>query len=360
MEKISAKFNLMSGKELWDFLIAHSPYKKVYIATPYFSERGKDRLFEILPQRGKTDVKLIFRKDLISVLTDSMNTTAINDVLCRIHQYGSKCHLKWLPTLHAKIYLFEPGKICVVGSSNLTEGGLGDVNRELNVVWEKSSKTFDTLIDHFIKLWQHPLSEIIDEDILLEIENNLGISSLSKLKKNLELLKGSLFELPEFSRLDMQHQSYQFLKELNRFLKHGKTWESLIKKVKNMSKSDNNIAIERKLLFLVNNGLLHRSENEKIYMTKFGKDILKNNLEFVKWLNKVQPLTQRLLFKINDIPNQTYDELATLCGITHNPKMEIPIRWLTSVGFVSRRGRQWFITRKGKSLIKSWKLERAI
>lgn len=52
--KKTSQYQLMTGEELWNFPKENKPFREAYIITPFFSQNGLSKLFEIVePDKRK-------------------------------------------------------------------------------------------------------------------------------------------------------------------------------------------------------------------------------------------------------------------------------------------------------------------
>jgi hypothetical protein len=132
---------IFSNGPLRDFVF--NPFKAMvqnstdlYIAAPYVTETGD--LVEAA-QAGKSVWLLV-----------GLNTTTSPKALSAVHNRPN-CAVRYFTNkFHAKIYLFD--KTALVGSSNLTDGGLRS-NREATI-WVDRSDDLDELRGLFNELWE--------------------------------------------------------------------------------------------------------------------------------------------------------------------------------------------------------------
>lgn len=109
--------------------IGKSPVKTLQVASPFITNRGIQSLVKQF-RRKRTRVQLIANLSELNVALSLSNP--VTPLLEIREVMGDRIEIKSHPMLHAKMYLLD-GRAALVGSSNLTYGGM-ERNVELNLL----------------------------------------------------------------------------------------------------------------------------------------------------------------------------------------------------------------------------------
>lgn len=331
--------SLMGGADFAEFLARqtadHGKFRTVSIATPYFTEPGLDRLLGLLaaPKEGGTKLQLLVRSDILSIATKTLSLDALRRTLNRPVREGSTTAIRWMPQLHAKMYLLEPRHICAVGSSNLTAKGLDGGNDELNAVWERSPNSFAAVKGQFERLWDD--AKPLDEGTLGEWKGLTELPTLKALSRAFDRAQ-ALTELPIFSEDGKNHKSYQVLQRLANRTKAGAKWSKIVQWLTGKSKGDKRKEKGRKLEALALSGLL-RLEGEEVTLTIDGQKVAKDPHAAYDWLKREDPLVERVRQQVANQDGVSYGELVQLLS-ADKLKIERCMWWLSSLRLVRKTG----------------------
>ena len=275
--KIKSKFELMNGQEVYKFLNdkikkrGGNRFNEVLISSPYFSQNGKNILLKkLLPKKRGYKLQLLIRKDMEAMAMGSIHSDSVKELINPKHE------LCWNPNLHAKIYLFQPGNIAIIGSSNLSGGGFSSINQELNVVWSGSKKVFDAVKSQFDNLWKK--SEKITKNSLRS--QILLSKEFPEFKNLIEAKKiiGNRFwrTYPYFSERDDLVVPFEMFKKIC-VEKLPEEWKQLVKWYKNnCHKETQEKSIKQLFLFLEKKGIFQLTTRNKIIsvkLTNVGKRV---------------------------------------------------------------------------------------
>jgi len=358
MKYLSSKYQLMSGKDLWSFLKENKPYKEAYIITPYFSKNGLSKLFEIIePEKRKSKIQTIIRNDILSIATGAIDIDGLEDLVNKQMKYNSTLDVKWNPNLHLKMYLFKPGNICIIGSSNLTQGGFSDQNLELNVVWKNSSLMFEHGFGTFNQVWDSRSTKTITSDEILRTKRNLEASIFKNLKNSMEFLKAISRRIYEFSIKDKEHQSYQVIKRIGISVRQGKSCNSLQKYILKLGKGESENQSKAKIFFLMVNNFIEQNEDDKMIMTNLGRKIIADPFQCFLWLSEIDPLINDIMRSLSKNRFLTYSDLVKILGLQSKDDLYAPVHWLTSLGILNHtdtKERQWRLSKKGRAYLEKY------
>jgi len=349
---ISSKYQLMSGAELWDFLKENKPFKAAYIISPYFSQNGLSKLFEVIePEKRRSKIQMIIRNDLLSIVTGAIDIEALEKLVNSPKKYDSTIDVKWNPNLHLKMYLFKPGNICIIGSSNLTQGGFSDHNLELNVVWKNSALMFEEGFGIFKQIWESKSTNVVTSEDINRTKRNLDSTILKNLKNSMELLRATSRKIFEFTIKDKEHQSYQAIKRIGNYIRQEKSCDSLQKYILKLGKGDSPIQSKAKILFLTVNNFIEQNEEDKIALTDLGKKIVTNPFQCFLWLSEIDPLINDIMSCLSKNRSLTYSDLVKILGLQSKDDLYPPVHWLASLGILNHtdsKERCWSLSKKGK------------
>jgi len=357
LKYISSKYQLMSGAELWSFLKENKPFKEAYIITPYFSKNGLSKLYEIIePEKRKSKIQMIIRKDLLSIVTGAIDIEALEKLVDSQKKYESTIDVKWNPNLHLKMYLFKPGNICIIGSSNLTQGGFSDQNLELNVVWKNSSLMFDEGFRIFNQIWESKSTNVVTSEDINRTKRNLDSSIFKSLKNSMELLRATSQKIFEFTIKDKEHQSYQVIKRIGNYIRQGKSCDSLQKYILKLGKGKSDIQSKAKIFFLTVNSFIEQNKDDKMIITDLGKKIIADPFQCYLWLSEIDPLIDDIMNSLSKSRSLTYSDLVKIFSIQSKDDLFPPVHWLASLGILNHtdsKERRWSLSKKGKMFFTS-------
>ncbi len=329
---------LLDGAGLAEFLAGRSTrqrkFRGVSVATPYLTDSGLERLLALLaePKEGQTDLRLLVRRDAVSVATGALSLTALRMAMGRAVRNGSSTEIRSTPRLHAKIYLLEPGHVCAIGSSNLTGPGLDGGNQELNAVWAGSAKAFASVQSHFQRLWDE--AQPIEYATVDEWQGWENLSTLRKLRSVFDSAR-QITALPVLSKTEEQHYSYQVFTRLSKKMDEGASWKKIVSWFNRQSKGIKDQ--ENRLEALVVAGLLRR-EGETVRLTKEGQEVARDPAAAYIWLKRCWPLVDRVLQEVVMAPEgATYRELTETLSVERK-QIEHCMWWIRSLGLVRREG----------------------
>jgi len=355
MKKHSSKFMLMTGNELWEFLSEKSAsFREAYIMSPFISKSGWQKIADLIDANPrKIQLNLITRKDLLSLVLQHLDLGVIKDILQRKEQarYNSTFDLRWVPDLHAKMYLFKPLNICVIGSSNLSNAGFGDNGKEMNVVWENSPTMFREIYQKFLIYWNASQVEKFTWVRYEQMQRTIALPRFQNLKNSLELLRSRQSTLPEFTRQGKEHKSAQNLKKIANYVKKHPTWQSLKKHLSKISKAT---SVENKIYFLIQNEFLEVIDQGKLGVSEKGWNILKEKQNMFDWLCNIEPNISVVFQWINANPYSTYDQIDLAIDSVDRRQIERIVRWCVSmnlIGFADKnRFRKWYTTDQANTI----------
>lgn len=135
---------------------------EISIAVAFLSNSGVERIIEAIRTRKEKDGK-------ISIITSLGHDITEPDALRKLLEYEVDCKIIDSDTFHPKLYIFKKAGdfCCIIGSSNLSEGGLFS-NYEANVILRgnDSDSSIKESIDYFSDLWENPDCISLDEQII--------------------------------------------------------------------------------------------------------------------------------------------------------------------------------------------------
>lgn len=113
------------------YRLAEQTQHELLIASPFLGAAPIDRLSRILADPGRAStprLHLLTNLSVDSLLSGSLDVAA----LCRLAERVAMSRITYLPSLHAKVYVFDLNS-AIITSGNLTQGGLA-INREYGVI----------------------------------------------------------------------------------------------------------------------------------------------------------------------------------------------------------------------------------
>ena len=354
MQELSGKYFLLDGGELWNYLqAAAADFREAYILSPFITSEGWQKIATLIdanPRKVKCHV--LTRYDILSVALQQLDHQVLIDILKRKETalYNSQYQLKWIPNLHAKIYLFKPHNICVIGSSNLTKHGFTSLGNEMNVAWENSPTIFNKVLSQFQKYWQSSRVEEISQERCNQIGKIINLGKFKKLRDSVAVLRSNQHELIEFSRQENEHQSAIILKQIAYFLETPKAWN----KLEVYLKFGKGKSLNPKIYFLIQNGFLEVYEDEKLYVSERGKRIIADVNEMIVWLAEIEPEIMDLFKWLKTNPKSTYEQIQSGLPTIEKNKTQRTMRWLASMKLVDFKNlgssRQWFLSKKAQNI----------
>ena len=348
MRELSGKFTLMTGEELWDYLSKKAAeFREASILSPFISIEGWKQIAALIDAKPrKVHCQILTRKDILSLALQQLDLRVLQDILARKAgaRYNSTYQLRWMPGLHAKMYLFKPHNICVVGSSNLTKTGFSNHGHELNVLWENSPTIFERLVEQFEYYWTSSATEAMTRDQCDRMQETINLSRFQRLRNSMEILRARQRDLPEFSRQNAEHQSADILQRIVKFLESQPTWNALESYLKRLSKGE---SVDAKIYFLIQNGFLELGANETLHVTERGYKIIDDVQHLFDWISEIEPEVVTIFRWLRSNPRCTYEEIDHALSAIELEKIQKIVRWLASmniVGFHTKNGsRKWYV-----------------
>ncbi len=334
---------LITANPLQEFYAAlgKSPIKTINVVSPFITQPGIKELVEGF-RRKRTTIQILTNLSGLNVALSLSNP--ISPLLEILDVLGDRVTIKGCSTLHAKLYLSN-GRAALVGSSNLTYGGMVR-NTELNWVIQGRKKEdrhqLEVLKSWFDQIWADAGKPLTRKE-LESIEDTWEGTQASLMRIVSEFV-------PE-PRLGGDY--WKKTQEITR----KKEWKRKdIEKKLSVDKGESPKNATRKLVFLKQLGLLDFSQATVMIHRK-----MTSPLEMYTLLEEghLQISLKSILRSIQSSKSgrMSYKALSKELGVPNDDALSGSMIWLESLGYVARHHTssldQFTITKQGKRIEKT-------
>ena len=301
--------------------LGKSPVKQLQVASPYITKPGARMLIEEFG-RKRTKFQVLTNLSDFNVALALANPIA--PILELMRRFGDRIEIKSHSMLHAKMY-FCDGKAAILGSSNLTLGGM-ERNAELNWLVRGAKKEDRNELSNLATWFTHRWGEASGP---LSVERLMAIEmAWEKRQRQLMGIFGSLFPEPRLGG-DYWGKVHEITgKKLWKLDEIGK-----LLTVKDDANAQNTY---QKLVFLENLGLIEFDDK-----TVISRGVVKSPLEMYRLLEQGH-LEVSLKAILKCFPSgkkgyRSYTNISKALGIPNDEYLHVPVLWLKSLGYLKRR-----------------------
>ncbi|MBW8035638.1 MAG: hypothetical protein FVQ79_08415 [Planctomycetes bacterium] len=319
--------------------LGSSPVKTIRVASPFITGPGVSSLIEVF-KRKRTQIEILTNLSRFNIALSLSNP--VRPLLDLTSALGKRVVIKSQSNLHAKLYLSD-GRTALVGSSNLTYGGM-QKNAELNwIIAGRRSEDKELLYQlgsWFNKAWNEAGAPLTLNDLN---------ETLTTWERTTEPLRALLIDFIPEPRLGGDY--WQKTREITR----RKGWSiKAIETLLSESEDGSSKNSSRKLIFLKYLGLVDFDDRKVTILRK-----MTSQLEMYELLESGHlPVSLDAIlrsFTRSNTDRMTYRSIAKALGVPDDGTLRGCVIWLESLGYIARHHTssvvEFTIIKQGQNLV---------